>query len=131
MAVVGIAEGVGGDRRRAIRTHSPTVLTDLYLDDGSGVDAGPPAVAPWRPPRSCVLTVSRDPDEMLAAVRAGADGYLTKDQAPERLVRALKGVLATARRRSRGRWPAHLVRDVRDVAAPDAPGLDGSRTASA
>src|SRR6476661_4008148 len=45
-------------------------------------------------PRVVILTESRDPADMLAAVRAGAAGYLTKDQPPERLAAALNGVLA-------------------------------------
>jgi DNA-binding NarL/FixJ family response regulator len=60
-----------------------------------------------------VLTVSHDANEMLAAVRAGADGFLNKDQAPERLVRALIGVFEGEAALSRA-MAGHLVRDVRD-----------------
>jgi two-component system nitrate/nitrite response regulator NarL len=60
-----------------------------------------------------MLTVSHDPNEMLAAVRAGADGFLCKDQAPERLVRALSGVFDGEAALSRA-MAGHLVRDVRD-----------------
>ncbi len=51
-----------------------------------------------------ILTESRDPADMLAAVRAGAVGYLTKDQPPERLAVALNGVLSGEAALSR-RWP--------------------------
>ena len=51
---------------------------------------------------------------MIAAVRAGAVGYLTKDQAPERLAEALRGVLRGEAALSR-RMAAHLIADVRDT----------------
>jgi DNA-binding NarL/FixJ family response regulator len=40
-----------------------------------------------------MLTVSRDDDDLFAALRAGASGYLLKDTDPSRLPFALKGVL--------------------------------------
>jgi two-component system nitrate/nitrite response regulator NarL len=60
-----------------------------------------------------VLTVSHDSNEMLAAIRAGADGFLTKEQAPERLVRALEGVFVGEAAISR-QMTGYLVRDLRD-----------------
>ena len=41
-----------------------------------------------------MLTVSRDDDDLFAALRAGAIGYLLKDMDPGRLAPALRGVLA-------------------------------------
>ena len=40
-----------------------------------------------------MLTVSRDDDDLFAALRAGASGYLLKDTDPSRLPFALRGVL--------------------------------------
>lgn len=40
-----------------------------------------------------MLTVSRDDDDLFAALRAGAAGYLLKDTDPDRLPMALLGVL--------------------------------------
>jgi DNA-binding NarL/FixJ family response regulator len=41
-----------------------------------------------------MLTVSRDDEDLFAALRAGARGYLLKDIDPDRLPNALDGVLA-------------------------------------
>src|SRR6185312_12526516 len=73
------------------------VLMDLQLADGSGIDATRRLFElHGERVRVVMLSESRDPADMIAAVRAGAVGYLTKDQAPERLA-------------------AHLIADVRDT----------------
>ena len=113
VAVVGIAEGVEEAIGVIDSTRPDAVLTDLYLSDGSGIALVRRVVALDAGIRIVVLTVSHDTDEMLASVRAGADGFLTKEQAPERLVRALEGVLDGEAALSR-RMAGHLVRDVRD-----------------
>jgi DNA-binding NarL/FixJ family response regulator len=70
------------------------VLMDLQLADGSGIDATRRLFElHGERVRVVMLSESRDPADMIAAVRAGAVGYLTKDQAPERLAEALRGVL--------------------------------------
>ena len=48
-----------------------------------------------RPPRSCevvVLTASGTEDNLLAAIRGGAAGYLLKSEPPERIAEFLRGV---------------------------------------
>jgi DNA-binding NarL/FixJ family response regulator len=40
-----------------------------------------------------VLTASQSPENMIEAIRAGADGYLLKEMNPERLPLAVRGVL--------------------------------------
>src|SRR3954465_5849873 len=94
VAVAGGAEGGGGALAAARASRPDAVLTDLYLNDGSGIELVKRVVAHDPRIRNVVLTVSHDSNEMLAAIRAGADGFLTKEQAPERLVRALEGVFA-------------------------------------
>jgi DNA-binding NarL/FixJ family response regulator len=61
---------------------------------GNGIAAAAQIVA--RVPETAVvmLTVSRDDDDLLEALRAGASGYLLKDADPARLTSALRGVLA-------------------------------------
>jgi DNA-binding NarL/FixJ family response regulator len=60
---------------------------------GRGVSAA--AAITSRLPGTAVvmLTVSRDDDDLFAALRAGAVGYLLKDIPPERLPEALRAVL--------------------------------------
>jgi two-component system, NarL family, nitrate/nitrite response regulator NarL len=115
LTVVGAASGVSEAAAVASRTRPDLVVADLRLADGSGIDlvrrlAEMDGAAP---PRVVILTESRDPSDMLAAVRAGAAGYLTKDQPPERLAVALNGVLAGEAALSRS-MAAHLIDDVRE-----------------
>jgi DNA-binding NarL/FixJ family response regulator len=113
LAVVGVAEGVEEAMAVVEATMPDAVLADLYLSDGSGIALVRRVVARHPDIRIVVLTVSHDANEMLAAIRAGADGFLNKDQAPERLVRALAGVFEGEAALSRA-MAGHLVRDVRD-----------------
>jgi len=113
LAVVGVAEGVEEAMAVVDATSPDAVLTDLYLSDGSGIALVRRLVDRHPHVRVVMLTVSHDPNEMLAAVRAGADGFLCKDQAPDRLVRALSGVFDGEAALSRS-MAGHLVRDVRD-----------------
>jgi DNA-binding NarL/FixJ family response regulator len=113
LAVVGVAEGVEEAMAVVEATMPDAVLADLYLSDGSGIALVRRVVARHPGIRIVVLTVSHDANEMLAAIRAGADGFLNKDQAPERLVRALAGVFEGEAALSRA-MAGHLVRDVRD-----------------
>jgi DNA-binding NarL/FixJ family response regulator len=114
MTVVGAASGVREAAEVASRTQPDLVVADLRLADGSGIDLMRTlSEAEGEPPRVVILTESREPGDMLAAVRAGAAGYLTKDQPPERLAVALNGVLAGEAALSRT-MAAHLIDDVRE-----------------
>ncbi len=90
LTVVGAARGVHEALADRGHARSPTsCVLDLLpgrTAAASTCSAGSREMHGDRP-ALVVLTVSRDPGDMLAAVRAGADGYLTKDQPPERLAR--------------------------------------------
>ena len=60
---------------------------------GGGIETA--EILSQRAPATAVvmLTVSANPEDMLAALRSGAKGYLSKDTSPERLPAALCGVL--------------------------------------
>ncbi len=114
LAVVGAASGVSEAAEVAARTQPDLVVADLRLADGSGIDlVRRLAEMDGAAPRVVILTESREPSDMLAAVRAGAAGYLTKDQPPERLAAALNGVLAGEAALSRS-MAAYLIEDVRE-----------------
>ncbi|MBC3841952.1 response regulator transcription factor [Streptacidiphilus sp. 4-A2] len=71
------------------------VLMDLRMGAGmNGVEATRRITARTDPPSVLVLTVYSTDADILAAVEAGATGYLLKDAPPEELAR---GVRATAR----------------------------------
>ena len=113
VAVVGVADGIE-DGLAVVQAAVPdAALVDLYLCDGSGVALVRRIAELGLDVRTVMLTVSRDPDDMLSAVRAGADGFLTKDQAPQRLVRALRGVFDGEAALSRS-MTGHLVREIRE-----------------
>ena len=73
------------------------VKPDIALLDvnmpGSGIKAAEEIVQELPSTVVVMLTVSRDDDDLFAALRAGASGYLLKDTDPNRLPFALRGVL--------------------------------------
>jgi DNA-binding NarL/FixJ family response regulator len=64
------------------------VLLDVHLPDGSGADV----IAQAAGPTYLALSVSDDPDDVIAVIRAGARGYVTKTIGPEDLVDAIRRV---------------------------------------
>jgi DNA-binding NarL/FixJ family response regulator len=74
-----------------------------------------------------IVACSREPDsgEMVAALQAGADGYLAGDPIPAGLAEAVRGLLRGEAAMSR-RMAAHLVDGVRDGRLP-APVLPAGR----
>jgi DNA-binding NarL/FixJ family response regulator len=67
-------------------------IIDLSLPDGSGVDVIR-AIAECHPTtRIVVATIFDDEDHLFAALRAGAKGYVLKDQPRANLVRVLKAM---------------------------------------
>jgi DNA-binding NarL/FixJ family response regulator len=90
--VVGEA-GTVGDAVQLIKDTDPdVVLLDVHLPDGSG-DAIINAVAPERPGvKFLALSVSDAAEDVIAVIRAGARGYVTKTIAPDELAAAIERV---------------------------------------
>ena len=88
------------------------VLMDTDPGDASSIDATRAIRALDGSVRVVALTAANGRNDVLGMLRAGADGYLTKDQSPEGLARALRGL-------DRGEAPiprkmaAYLVDEVR------------------
>lgn len=70
--------------------HPDMILLDLNMKDMSGVDVLRVLKAADLDSRVIMLTVSDQQEDLVAALRAGADGYLLKDMEPEDLVAHLK-----------------------------------------
>ncbi len=70
--------------------HPDMILLDLNMKDMSGVDVLKVLKAADLDSRVIMLTVSDQQEDLVAALRAGADGYLLKDMEPEDLVAHLK-----------------------------------------
>jgi DNA-binding NarL/FixJ family response regulator len=89
-----VAEAADGpDAVRQAKEVNPDIaLLDVNMP-GSGIKAAEEIVQALPGTVVVMLTVSRDDDDLFAALRAGASGYLLKDTDPSRLPFALRGVL--------------------------------------
>jgi DNA-binding NarL/FixJ family response regulator len=89
-----IAEAADGPGavEAALRDKPDIALLDVNMP-GSGIKAAEEIVQSLPGTTVVMLTVSRDDDDLFAALRAGASGYLLKDTDPARLPFALRGVL--------------------------------------
>ncbi|HMR50427.1 MAG TPA: response regulator transcription factor [Arachnia sp.] len=70
------------------------VLMDLDLGDGSGIDVTRAALRARPDLKVLVVTMHEDDDAVVAAVRAGARGFLVKSSPPEAVERAVRAVAA-------------------------------------
>lgn len=80
---------------KAIETHHPElVVIDLMLKDSSGMELIKDVHARW--PRLLILVVSMHDETLYAerVLRAGAQGYITKQQATTDILLAIRRVLA-------------------------------------
>jgi DNA-binding NarL/FixJ family response regulator len=77
----------------AIAEHGPeVVLLDVHMPDGGGVEVIRRAADRGLRPCFLALSVSDAPDDVIAVIRAGARGYVTKNIAPEELADAVRRV---------------------------------------
>ena len=76
-----------------IKAEDPdVVLLDVHLPDGGGGAVIAPVHAERPGVRFLALSVSDSPEDVLATIRAGARGYVTKSIAPDDLVEAIHRV---------------------------------------
>ena len=90
--VVAEAPHAPGAVEAALREHPDIALLDVNMP-GSGIKAAEEIAQALPETTVVMLTVSRNDDDLFAALRAGAAGYLLKDTDPGRLPFALRGVL--------------------------------------
>ena len=92
--IVGDAASVADAVRVIAETEPDVVLLDVHLPDGSGADVIA-AIAPAHPAvRFLALSVSDAAEDVIAVIRAGARGYLTKTVSGIELVEAIGRVAA-------------------------------------
>jgi DNA-binding NarL/FixJ family response regulator len=93
-----VVVGLAGDGAEAVdlaATHAPdVVLMDLRMPRLDGVAATRAIKATHPAIAVVVLTTYADDESILAALSAGADGYLTKDAARDDIMRALDAAVA-------------------------------------
>lgn len=89
-----VAEAADGlQAARLVREHKPdVVLLDISMPDRSGIDAL--ADIQSASPDTRILMLSMHPEDQYAirCLREGADGYLTKESAPELLLDAIRKI---------------------------------------
>jgi len=109
----GVQEGI-----QALQTHRPRLLlVDLGLLDGSGLDLIRAATTVSPATEALVITVFGDERSVLAAVEAGATGYLLKDGDERAVSTALREVLEGGSPISPS-IARHLLRRFQSVSAP-------------
>ncbi|MBK8417739.1 response regulator transcription factor [Candidatus Villigracilis saccharophilus] len=88
--------GMAGTVREAVdmaRSAKPDIiLMDFNLPDGSGVDATRRILEEQPTCKVVFLTMSEQDEDLFAAIRVGAKGYMLKNMHPPELVAALRSV---------------------------------------
>ena len=92
--VIGEAADGSEALRRAQALGPDVILMDLRMPGMDGVHAIAALTAAGVPARVLVLTTYDTDSEVLAAIEAGATGYLLKDTPPEALLAAIREVFA-------------------------------------
>lgn len=91
-----VAEADDGEHAQEVvaRERPDVVLMDIRMPRRDGISATEGLLAMAHPPKVIVLTTFDTDDQVLAALRAGASGFLLKDTPPPKIVEAVHRVLA-------------------------------------
>jgi two-component system nitrate/nitrite response regulator NarL len=129
--VIGDAADAGQAQRRALELQPDLILLDNHMGGVNGVDALPSLREAAPKARILMLTVSEDEDDLAAALRNGASGYLLKTMEGDALTGAINRAMAgenvvapemtgklVAAYRSAAAAPAEADNDKEDVASP-------------
>ena len=100
LTLVGAAASGAEALRLADECEPDVVLMDLEMPDKDGIQATRELRARGSAPAVVVLTSFADRERVLAALDAGAGGYLLKDADPDELARAIRAA-------ARGEAPLH------------------------
>ena len=93
LEVVGEAGGVGEAVDAIAATHPDVVLLDVHMPDGGGVEViRRTSERTERPPCFLALSVSDAAEDVIAVIRAGARGYVTKNISGVELADAVRRV---------------------------------------
>ncbi len=92
VAILGEAGDVESAVREIVERAPDVVLLDVHLPGGGGVEILR-RLSTEAPEAKCLaLSVSDDPEDVIAVIRAGARGYVTKTISPTELVDAIRRV---------------------------------------
>ena len=89
-----IAEAADGqEAARLVRLHKPdVVLLDISMPGRSGIDALADIQSASADTRILILSMHPEDQYAIRCLRDGADGYLTKESAPELLLKAIRKI---------------------------------------
>lgn len=90
--IAGLAGSVHEAVEMAVRIKPDIILMDFTLTDGTGADATRLILETLPNSKIIFLTMSEEDENLFAAVRSGAKGYLLKDMHPSKLVTAIRAV---------------------------------------
>jgi DNA-binding NarL/FixJ family response regulator len=90
--IVGDASDVASAVRAIRHTNPDVVLVDVHLPDGSGAQVIEAAARDCPDTRFLALSVSDAAEDVIATIRAGARGYVTKTIGPDELAEAIRRV---------------------------------------
>ena len=90
--VVGDAGGVEDATAVIAREHPDVVLLDVHMPDGGGVEVIRRVAEAGPAPRFLALSVSDAAEDVIAVIRAGARGYVTKSISGAELADAVRRV---------------------------------------
>jgi DNA-binding NarL/FixJ family response regulator len=93
MVIVGEASGAPKAISGIRDTHPDLLICDLSLAEGDGLELIKDVSARWPQVRILVASMHTDPTYAERAIRAGAAGYITKDQPQEEMLEAISKVL--------------------------------------
>ena len=95
LLVIGDAADAGQAQRKALELQPDLILLDNHLPGVNGIDALPALMEAAPAARILMLTVSEDENDLAAALRGGAAGYLLKtiegDDLTAAIQRAMQG----------------------------------------
>jgi DNA-binding NarL/FixJ family response regulator len=94
LEIVGEAHDVGSAIDQVSALAPDVVLMDLNLPDGSGIDATRQVLVTRPGTRVLIMTMSAEDDAVVAAMRAGARGYVVKGAGRTELRQAVQSVAA-------------------------------------
>ena len=94
LEVVGEADDVASALAQVAQDPPDVVLMDLNLPDATGIEATRRVLADHPEVRVLVMTMSQDDDAVVAAMRAGARGYVVKGAGRRDLVDSVRTVAA-------------------------------------
>jgi DNA-binding NarL/FixJ family response regulator len=90
--IAGDAATVGDAAREIASLRPDVVLLDVHMPDGGGVEVIRRAAEHGDPPRFLALSVSDAAEDVIAVIRAGARGYVTKSISGAELADAVRRV---------------------------------------